>query len=161
MINKSDLFFILKKTNLSASRLVVLLEEERDYHLVLDSISAKLTTEDNKYLKKTSQILRIYLLTYKHSQDINCDIKDKTFIASILSDNYKFFLSKQHVLPVRYTKDYKLLLRTLKGNFAILPDISKFMYSLGYKMDINILKKWILVIKNVLLENNSVIKSIK
>jgi len=88
MLNIKDLKFILDKTGLLLKTLLSLIEEERDYNLVLDSIASRLTTSEIKNLDITKE-LKTKLTLYHLTRDKNYDIEEKSYICEILSQNFK------------------------------------------------------------------------
>ena len=93
-INENDLKFLLFKTQLSLKKLLILIEDDRDFNLVIDSISTKLTDFDKKFIPKLSQKLKVKLALYHLSQEKDYDINEKSYISDILAKNYNFVYKK-------------------------------------------------------------------
>lgn len=111
-----DLNFILKKTKLSLRSLLNLIEEERDYNLVLDSISSTLTEEEKSRLCNLSPTLKVKLCIYNCSQHVDFDIAEKSYISEILSKNYNFIYKNGYVLNKSNKREVKQLLSVIKQN---------------------------------------------
>ncbi len=103
MLNKNDLKFILYKTRLPLKQLLNLIEEERDFELVIDSIASNLTIQDIKLLPDLSDKMRVKLALYHSSKETDYDIAEKSFVSDILSKNYKQIYTKAY-LPVKGQK---------------------------------------------------------
>lgn len=88
-IKESDLIFFINKTKLPLRRLLLLLEEERDYNLVISSIAERMTMEEILNLNGLSNQLKIKLTIYHITTSNNYDIEEKSYISEILIDNYK------------------------------------------------------------------------
>ncbi len=98
LLNHNDLNFILDKTKLELKRLLLLIEEERDFDLVLHSIASNLTEQDKIVLSKLSNKLRIKIILYNLTQEKDYDIKEKSYICDILSQNYNYIYKTGYIL---------------------------------------------------------------
>lgn len=110
-----DLNFILKKTRLSLKSLLNLIEEERDYNLVLDSISSTLTEDEKLQLCNLSPILKVKLSIYNCAKNTDFDIEEKSYMTDILSNHYNF-VYKGRVLGRGTKKEVRYLLGIIKQN---------------------------------------------
>ena len=89
-INDHDVFFILNKTKLKIKDLLSLIEEERDFNLVLNAIGSNLSLDDIKLFNILSESLRAKLSIYYCSKDKDYDINDKSYICGLMAKNYKY-----------------------------------------------------------------------
>lgn len=111
-----DIEFILKKTKLPLKSLLNLIEEERDYNLVIDSISSTLTEAEKYKLQNLSPSLKVKLSIYNCAQNINFDISEKSYITDILSKNYNYIYKNGYVLGKGHKREIRQLLCVIKEN---------------------------------------------
>ncbi len=116
MLNRNDLKFILYKTKLPLKRLLNLIEEDRDFELVVDSIATTMTTQDIKVLPELSEKLRVKLALYYSSKHVDYDISEKSYISDILFKNYKQVYTKAYS-PIKGQKPaINLFISVIKNN---------------------------------------------
>lgn len=144
-----DLNFILIKTKLPLRSLLNLIEEDRDYNLVLDSISSTLT-EDEKYnLCHLSLSLKVKLCIYNYSQNINFDISEKSYITDILSKNYNFIYNNGYSIGRGHKREIRSLLNIIKcgkPTNKIISNITPELTKIGQKNLAYHLPEWIKII---------------
>lgn len=115
MVQENDIYFVLNKTKLPIKKLVLLLEEERDFNLLIYSIASSLSPEDFGDLFDLSFKLRFKLLFYHHSHAEKMDFDESIFIGNLCLHNYDYFFRKGRVLDKTQPSDILSLCRSLKG----------------------------------------------
>lgn len=116
MINQNDLQFLLKKTGLDLKRFITLIEEDRDFDLVIESIACHLDDQDREFLSKLSEKLRTKIVLYSLSCHKNYDISEKSYITDILSKNYNYIYKNGYVLGKGHKREIRQLLCVIKEN---------------------------------------------
>ncbi len=147
MINNSDISFILDKTKLDLKKLVTLIEEERDFHLLLDSISKTITDSDRINYNKLSDIFRTRLGIYHFCKE-DYDIEEKIFISNIMSYNYDYYYQNKGRIKGNQDKEVKDFIKTIRikdiNSIKIPSDFDK----LPNKTVNNHIKSWISIINS-------------
>ena len=155
MVNDQDISFILKKTKLDVKKLISLIEEERDFHLLLDSVSKTLTDSDRIKYNKLSDIFRTRLGLYKFcAQDY--DIEEKIFMSNVMAYNYDYFYNNKGVVKGKQDKEVKDFVKYIRNNEKDVNksyDFSKFPNKSAQKH----IKDWI----NIINDSKSFISSAK
>ena len=112
----SDIDFIAKKINLSRSKALSLIEEERDMNLVLNEISKTVTKEEAKTL---SPNLYHKICVFRFSQKQSFDINEKSYIADAISKHYSHIKRRKSQIvvngnPTERGSQYLLVATALK-----------------------------------------------
>lgn len=110
-----DILFLIQKTKLSLKSLLNLIEDERDFDLVIDSISTNINEDDIREFPKLSEKLRVKIILYHSSRHKNYDISEKSYISNILVSNYNQIYTSQSS-PVKGQK------RAIKYFISIIND---------------------------------------
>lgn len=149
MLNKNDLNFILDKTKLPLKSLLNLIEEERDFNLVIDSIASTLTVKDLPSISLLSKKLQTKLVLYYTSKNTNYNIEEKSYISDIVMKNfneiYKDHLIKEQKPPISY------LIRAINSGVISqdrLASITNGFNKLGQKDVSSHILDWINIINN-------------
>lgn len=151
MVNKHDILFLLNRTGLNIHQLVLLIEEERDYHLLLEAISQDISPSDKKYFKYLSDKLRVKLAIYYNSKHKQFDICEKLFVSNIVSDNYDFLYKKGRSIKNNQKKEIKYFLSVLKDapkNYNEINKYKEYFNSIGQKELINHVNDWSEIFSN-------------
>lgn len=114
MIHENDIYFILNKTKLTIKQLISLLEEDRDFHLVISSVASFLQEEDLVDLLDLSTKLRMELSIYYYSKSYNFDISESIFMVDLLFRNYDFFFKNGKKIRKSQKKEITDFLSVLK-----------------------------------------------
>ena len=166
MINDKDISFVLKKTKLELKKLITLIEEERDFHLLIDSISRMLTDSDRINYNKLSDVFRTRLGLYKFCTE-DYDIEEKIFISNIMAYNYDYYYKNKGGLK-KQNKELKNFIKFLKNsnektteNVKIPNEFNEF----SNKSVIKHIKSWVNIINSsksyILGENENKQTSVK
>ncbi len=156
MFNKNDLNFILYKTKLPIKRLLLLIEEDRDFDLVIHSIASNLSDEDKSFLSDLSQKLKLKMILYNLSKDKDYDIKEKSYICDLLDNNYNSIYKIGYVTKNRQKREIKEFISVLnektinkdKKN-GLISFLNKSVPNFGNHFDdwVNIIKESKVIIK--------------
>lgn len=150
MLQTNDLNFILTKTKLPIRKLLTLIEEDRDFELVIESIACHLTEEDKKMLYKLSSKLKIKIILYNLACNKDYDINEKSYICDILISNYKQIYSSCY-LPrkgqKRVINQFINAINNDKINVEKLMSTANNFNKIGYKDISSHLSDWIEIIK--------------
>lgn len=151
-INNHDILFILNKTRLSISNLVLLIEEERDFNLLLSSIASHLSDKEVKQsFPLLSPSLKIKLSIYNHSKDKDYDIEDKSFISDILIRNYDYLYKPCHIIKNNQPEEIKDFLSVIHSESidkGKIPQLVQQFKELGKPTIANNIFDWINIINN-------------
>ena len=148
MLKTNDLNFILEKTKLSLKPLLNLIEEDRDYNLVIDSIAAHLTENEIKK-SNISKELRTKLTLYHLTRDKDYCIEEKSYICEILSQNFKqiysrgFLLKKGQKRPIN---DFISVINDNKINKNKITNIGGKFNNMGRKDVGSHIEEWLKII---------------
>jgi hypothetical protein len=85
-LNKYDIYFLTRRTELTKARLVPLLEEKKDFYLVISQICNYPLTK--RQTKNFSFKFLIVLLVFKYGEDFKLSTEHKAFISKIVIKNY-------------------------------------------------------------------------
>lgn len=158
ILNTYDINFLIKKTKLNKSQLFKLLEEPRDFDLVLDSVSTKLNVEDLQNLENLSKLIKIKIILYHLSQDKDCDISAKSYISEILSNNYDQLYALKNIRQSKQNQEIKEFISVINSDEIDIKKLnlaSSFFIKMG-KRDIGYdMRDWISIIR----QTKEVIKS--
>lgn len=158
MLNINDLQFFLDKTGLDPKRFINLIEEDRDFDLVIESIACHLSDVDKKILPKLSQKLRTKIILYNLSCHKNYDISEKSYISDILYNNYNqiyktCYLSKKSIK--KEIKHFISVINNMTENKKEINVAVNNFIKLGRKDISSHLCDWI----NIIQESKKIIKS--
>jgi len=85
-LNKYDIYFLTRKTQLKRPKLISLLEEKADFYLVVDRICGYPLTKTQT--KNLSFKFFVILLVFKYSKEVDLSIQHKIFISKTIFHNY-------------------------------------------------------------------------
>lgn len=155
-LTKNDFKFLLHQTKLPPKQLNILLEEETDIDLILDSICSK------KFTRKTLQTLSFTLLTklivFKVSKDKNYDIEEKSYIANAIINYLPLIADHQEVKTKNKSDEFSKYYLVLFGFLENITDQDIFKkieanFRLAGKREMaQHLKDWIALIREVKFE---------
>lgn len=151
MLRTNDLNFILEKTKLPLKELVNLIEEDRDYNLVIDSISHTLSEDDLNNLYKLSLDLRTKLILYNITRDKTFDIEEKSYISGILSKNFEQIYSRGPTMNKGQKKPINQFINILNSktiDINKLSNIADQFKDIGHKDVGSHINEWVKIINN-------------
>jgi hypothetical protein len=85
-LNKYDIYFLTRRTELKKTKLVPLLEEKKDFHLIISQICNYPLTK--RQTKNFSFKFLITLLVFKYGEDFKLSTEHKAFISKVVAKNY-------------------------------------------------------------------------
>lgn len=85
-LNKYDIYFLSRRTQLTKLKLVSLLEEKKDFYLVISQICNYPLTK--RQTKNFSFKFLIVLLVFKYGENFKLSSEHKAFIAKVVIKNY-------------------------------------------------------------------------
>lgn len=94
MVNENDIYFVLNRTKLTIKSLILLLEEERDFNLLIYSIASSLSEQDLLDLDDISIKLKLKLIFYYFSHIQNMDFDEGVLLSDIVLNNYDYFFKQ-------------------------------------------------------------------
>lgn len=150
-LHEYDILFLLAKTKLSAKSLIKIIEEERDFNLVIQSIAEKMTDEDFEILPKLSEKLQVKLVIYYCSRHKEYDIDEKSYITDIIIPNYNFIYKNGYILKNSKNKLINDLLSVAKKEKSDISKINEISnkFSKSGMMNIGLhLCDWLFIINN-------------
>jgi hypothetical protein len=149
-INYNDVYLMLDKTHLDVKKLLSLVEEERDYNLLVNSIASSMSQEEIKSLiNNISHGLLVKLAFYNSSKDKNYDIEDKSYVCAIVQTNYKYIYKKGYLLDSNQSEEKLHLLQLFNSDKIdenLLDITSKELCELGKCSIGNNILEWINII---------------
>ena len=96
-LNKYDIYFLSRRTQLTNLKLVSLLEEKKDFYLVISQICNYPLTK--RQTKNCSFKFLIVLLVFKYGENLKLPSEDKAFIAKVVIKNYGKILKGNLEIP--------------------------------------------------------------
>ena len=85
-LNKYDIYFLSRRTELTKTKLVPLLEEKKDFYLMVSQICNYPLTK--RQTKNFSFKFLIILLVFKYGEDFELSTEHKAFISKAVIKNY-------------------------------------------------------------------------
>lgn len=117
VLNKADIAFLAKRTNLSQKKVKLLTEDPRDLALVLDALTtAKVSKEE--ILSLSFEVIIKYVI-FKFSHHLDYDISEKLYICEMISKYFPYISrsDKLKPLPINLNKDFAEYCFVLTGLF--------------------------------------------
>lgn len=148
-LSKHDIDFLIRKTGLSKLKLKLLMEEPRDFDLLLDSVSTLLSTEELNQLDNLSKKVKVKLVFFHLLKDKDYDLSSKSYLSDVLTDNYDIICSQTpKSKPKLKDRDLVLFLTNKQQDDSTILSLSSSYLKMG-KRDIgfnmrdflNIMKK--------------------
>ncbi len=96
-LNKYDIYFLERRTSLQKSRLVPLLEEKRDFYLIMERVCDYPLSK--RQTKNLSFKFLVVLLVFKYSRNQKLSSDHKIFIARTVFNNYNKIISGEIRVP--------------------------------------------------------------
>jgi len=96
-LNKYDIYFLTRRTQLDKSRLVPLLEEKTDFYLIVDRVCEYPLAK--RQTKNLSFKFFVILLVFKYGKQVELSTAHKIFISKILFNNYVKIVSGDIAVP--------------------------------------------------------------
>jgi hypothetical protein len=96
-LNKYDIYFLTRKTQLKRPKLISLLEEKTDFYLVIDRICGYPLSKAQT--KNLSFKFFVILLVFKYSKEVELSTPHKIFISKIVFNNYIKVVSGDVTVP--------------------------------------------------------------
>jgi hypothetical protein len=82
----SDLLYIAKTVNLSLEKTKALVEEPRDFNLVIDSICEKKMSEEDALALSFKLFVKICL--FKFCKNVNFSLEEKSYVAECIANHF-------------------------------------------------------------------------
>ena len=154
ILTKNDIKFLQLQTSLSIDKLNLLIEEESDLNLILDTISNR--NFNIKQFKKLSFALLTKIIVFKVSKDKNYDITEKAYISDAII-NFLPIIAKNKKITYfkKKTDDYSKYYIVLFGFLENITDKDVFnkiesAYRLAGQRELaQHLRDWVSLIREV------------
>jgi len=149
-LHKNDILFLLKKTQISLKSLINLIEEDRDFNLVINAVALNIDLNDTNELSLLSDKLKLKLILYHRAKDKDYDISEKSYIADLLINNYNQIYKTCDISQKKQKKEIKQFISIINDiniDSNKLNTIASNFNKLGYKNISNHLSDWIDIIR--------------
>ena len=103
-LNKYDIYFLTRRTQLQKSKLTSLIEEKRDFYLVVDRVCEYPLSKSQT--KNLSFKFFVILLVFKYAKEVDLSTAHKIFISKIVFNNYVKIVSGEIDVP-NFSSDKK------------------------------------------------------
>lgn len=140
----------MAKTRLNLKSLISLIEEERDFNLLMSSVANLLSEHDAKEFILLSLSLRIRLAVYYCSKDAEFDIDDKAYIIRLLVENQNFIYNGTGgvISKDKESKEFIKFINKYSKNTDIEVKIPSHFHQFQHKRIVNDIRRWLVIINN-------------